>query len=48
MLPHLNEKQKRLYLGSESKKIGYGGNNMTSKFSNILKSTIMKIIKELA
>jgi transposase len=48
MLPHLDEKQKRLYLGSESKKIGYGGNSIISKLSNVSRPTIIQGIKELA
>ncbi len=48
MLPHLDEKQKRLYLGSEAKKIGYGGNSIISKLSNVSRPTIIQGIKELA
>jgi len=27
MMPHLNEKQRRLFLATEAKAIGHGGNN---------------------
>jgi transposase len=47
MLPYLDEKQKRLYLGSEAKKIGRGGNSLISKLSNISRPTIIQGRKEL-
>ena len=48
MLPHLDEKQKRLYLGSEAKKIGYGGNSLIGKIAKVSRPTIIQGIKELS
>ena len=47
MLPYLDEKQKRLYLGSEAKKLGRGGNSLISKLSNVSRPTIIQGRKEL-
>lgn len=47
MLPHLDERQKRLYLGSEAKKLGHGGNSIISKLSNVSRPTILQGRKEL-
>ena len=47
MLPHLDERQKRLYLGSEAKKLGHGGNTIISKLSNVSRPTIIQGRKEL-
>lgn len=43
----LNEKQKRLYAGLESLKIGHGGDSLISKFLNIDPETVSKGRKEL-
>jgi len=43
----LNEKQRRLYAGLESLKIGHGGDTLISKFLNIDPETISKGRKEL-
>lgn len=47
MLPNLNEKQRRLYLGSEAKTYGYGGVSCISRLSKISRATIIEGIKEL-
>lgn len=43
----LNEKQRRLYAGLESLKIGHGGNTLVSKLLNIDSETVSKGRKEL-
>ena len=47
MLPHLDEKQKRLYLGSEAKKLGRGGKSIISRLSKVSRPTIIRGCKEL-
>ena len=47
MLPHLDERQKRLYLGSEAKKLGFGGVSLISKLSKVSRPTIIEGKKEL-
>ncbi len=47
MLPHLDERQKRLYLGSEAKKLGHGGNSIISRLSSVSRPTIIQGRKEL-
>ena len=47
LLPILNEKQKRLFLASEAKSLGYGGISKISKLSGISRPTISLGIKEL-
>jgi hypothetical protein len=40
MLPELNERQRRLYLATEAKSIGYGGVTRVSRISGISRVTI--------
>lgn len=47
ILPHLDEKQKRLYLGSEAKKIGRGGTSLISRLANVSRPTIIQGQNEL-
>jgi len=47
MLPHLNEKQKRLFLATEAKALGYGGVSQVSRISGISRVTITQGMKEL-
>lgn len=47
MLPHLDERQKRLYLGSEAKKIGHGGNSIIARLAKVSRPTIIQGQKEL-
>ena len=47
LLPILNEKQKRLFLASEAKSLGYGGISKISKLSGVSRPTISQGIKEL-
>ena len=43
----LNEKQKRLYLGLESLKIGYGGDSQIAELLDVSKATVAKGRKEI-
>ena len=43
----LNEKQRRLYAGFESLKIGHGGDNQIAELLNIDKRTVAKDRQEL-
>ena len=47
LLSHLNEKQRRLYLGLESMKLGYGGDSIMSQITGVNIKTIAKGRKEL-
>jgi len=47
MLPELNERQRRLYLGAEAKAIGYGGVTKVSIVSGISRVTISRGLNEL-
>ena len=46
MMPHLNEKQLRCYLGGEAEAIGFGGIEIISKISGKSRNTIVAGIKE--
>jgi hypothetical protein len=48
MLPHLNEKQRRLYLSLEAEAIGRGGKALVSKLTGISRPTINKGGQELS
>jgi len=47
MLPELNERQRRLFLATEAKAIGYGGITLVSKISRVSRVTITEGIHEL-
>ena len=47
MLPLLNERQRRLFLASEAKALGFGGISEVSRISGISRVTITLGIKEL-
>jgi len=47
MLPHLNEKQRRLYLGSEAKAYGHGGVTKMHEISKVSKGTIIQGKKDM-
>jgi transposase len=47
MLPHLNEKQKRLFLATEANALGYGGVSQVSKISGVSRVTITQGLREL-
>jgi len=47
MLPELNERQRRIFLATEAKAIGYGGITKVSKLSGISRVTITQGINEL-
>jgi hypothetical protein len=47
MLPMLNEYQRRMYLSTEAKAIGYGGISMVSRISGVSRQTLQEGVKEL-
>ena len=47
MLPELNERQRRLYLATEAKAIGYGGITKVSRITGVSRVTITQGISEL-
>jgi len=47
MLPLLDERQKRLFLASEAKTIGYGGISEVSRISGMSRTTITRGMREL-
>ncbi len=47
LLPHLDERQKRLYLASEAEAIGWGGIGEISSLTGVHRNTISAGIKEL-
>ncbi|QEC70386.1 ISAzo13 family transposase [Arachidicoccus ginsenosidivorans] len=48
MLPHLNEKQKRIYLALEAEDLGHGGVKKVSEASSVSRKTIINGKKEIA
>jgi hypothetical protein len=47
MLPMLNEYQRRMFLATEAKAMGYGGISLVSRISGISRQTLQEGIKEL-
>ena len=47
MLPVLNERQRRIFLATEAKAIGYGGISRISEISGVSRITITQGIKEI-
>jgi hypothetical protein len=47
VLPFLDERQRRLYLGAESRSLGWGGNSLISALSGVCRETISRGKKEL-
>jgi DNA-binding transcriptional ArsR family regulator len=47
MLPLLNERQRRLFLASEAKALGFGGTSDVSNISGVSRVTIAYGLKEL-
>jgi hypothetical protein len=47
VLPHLNEKQKRLLLASEAKALGWGGISRVAEATGVSRVTIHKALKEI-
>ncbi len=47
ILPFLNERQKRLFLGVEAKSIGYGGISKIAKLTGVSRPTIHHGISDL-
>ena len=48
MIPELNERQRRLYLATEAKTVGYGGVTAVSRISGVSRVTITQGLRELA
>src|SRR5438045_8258191 len=47
ILPHLNEKQRRLLLASEARALGYGGIGRVARAGGVSRPTIQKALQEL-
>lgn len=47
MLPYLDEKQKRLFLGNEARSYGHGGVGKVHEITGVSKTTIIRGKKEL-
>jgi hypothetical protein len=48
MLPLLNEYQRRMFLATEAKAVGYGGISLVSRISGVSRQTLQEGAKELA
>ena len=48
MLPRLDERQRRIYLGTEAKSIGRGGITLIARLASVTRRTISKGIRELS
>jgi len=47
MLPMLNEYQRRMFLATEAKALGYGGISLVSRISGVSRQTLQEGVKEL-
>jgi hypothetical protein len=47
MLPHLDERQRRLYLGSEARALGYGGVAAAARAAGVSELTVSAGVAEL-
>ena len=47
VLPHLDELQRRLYLGAEADSLGWGGKSKISKLSGVCRASIAQGIEEV-
>ena len=47
VLPHLNERQRRLYLAAEARALGYGGLSQVSRIAGVSRPTLNKALREL-
>jgi DDE family transposase/DDE superfamily endonuclease len=47
LLPHLDERQKRLYLGSEARSLGYGGITAVARAAGVSRQTVAGGVDEL-
>ncbi len=47
ILPHLNEKQRRLLLAAEAKALGWGGISRVAQATGVSRVTIYKALKEI-
>jgi hypothetical protein len=48
LLPHLNERQRRLYLATEAVALGHGGNHAVARLAEVSESTIVRGRAEVA
>jgi DNA-binding phage protein len=46
ILPHLNEKQRRLLLAAEARSLGHGGISQVARASGVARATIHKALHE--
>src|SRR4030043_1153685 len=47
VLPHLNEKQRRLFLAAEAKALGWGGISKVAQATGVSRVTIYKALEEI-
>src|ERR1700694_3584953 len=47
LMPHLDERQRRLLAGAEAKVLGYGGVSLVAEASGLSRTTIHKALQEL-
>lgn len=47
VLPHLNERQRRLTVGSFARRLGRGGKTLAAEASGMSRNTVIKAVKEL-
>src|SRR5436189_6086625 len=47
MLPHLDERQRRLYLGSEARALGHGGIRLVARAAGVREATVSLGVSEL-
>jgi hypothetical protein len=48
ILPHLDERQSRLYLGAEARSIGWGGKSKVSLLTGVCRATISRGVEEVS
>jgi hypothetical protein len=47
ILPHLDERQRRLLLGAEARAVGYGGIRWVARAGGVRESTVARGVREL-
>ena len=47
ILPHLNERQRRLVLGAEARALGHGGVSMVARAAQVSRTTVHAALAEL-
>ena len=48
LLPHLNERQRRLFLAAEARALGHGGVAQVARAAGVSRPTIQQGLRELA